>query len=99
MSRGINVLLLDLCVDYQRFVKEQTKDLQLQQLLKDNTTSLKLSKTHVPSTDLEIVCDTSTGRLRPLMPETLRKTLFLSRHDLSYPGANASIQHVSDRFV
>ena len=80
-SRGINALLSDLCVDYQRFVEEQTKDQQLQQLLQDNTTSLKLSKTQVPSTDLEIMCDTSTGRLYPFVSETLQKTLFSSIHN------------------
>ena len=74
------------------------KDLKLQQLLQDNTTSLTLSKTrtHVPSTDVEIVCDASTGRF---VPETLRKTLFSSMLDLSHPGATASIRLVSDRFV
>ena len=93
MSRGINALLLD-----QRFVEEQTKDQQLQQLLQDNTISPKLSKTHVPSMDLEIMCDTSTGRLCLFVPETLRK-MFSFMHDLSHPCANVSIQLVSDRFV
>ena len=97
MSRGINALLL-VC-GLPTFVEEQTKDQQLQQLLQDNTTSLKLSKTHVPSTDLETVCDTSTRRLRPFVPETLRKALFSSMHDFLHLGANASIRLVSDRFV
>ena len=44
-SHGINAHLLDLCVDYQRFVEEQTKNQLLQLLLQDNTTSLKLSST------------------------------------------------------
>ena len=61
MSRGINDLLLDSCVEYQRFVEEQ-----LLQLLQDNTTSLKLSKTRVVTVDLEVVCDTSTGRFGSL---------------------------------
>ena len=37
--------------------------------------------------------------ITPLVPETLRMTLFTSVHDLSHPGANASIRFVSDRFV
>ena len=53
----------------------------------------------MPSTDLYIVCDTSAGRLRPFVPETLRKTLFSSLYDLLHLGANASIRLVSDGFV
>ena len=99
MSRGINALLLDLCVDYQRFVEELTKGQQLQQILQDNTTSQKLSKTHVPSTKLEIMCGTSRGRLHLFVSETLLKTLFSSMYDFLHLGANASIRLVSDRFV
>ena len=45
------------------------------------------------------VNSTSTRRSRPFVPKTLRKTLFSSMHDLSHPGANASIRLVLDRFV
>lgn len=50
-------------------------------------------------TDLEIVCDTSPGRLRPFVPESMRRTLFSSIHSLSHPGANVSIRLITDRFV
>ena len=55
VSHGINALLQDSFVEYQRFVEEQTKDQQLQLLLQDNTTSLKLLKTRVPSMNLDYV--------------------------------------------
>lgn len=99
MSRGINAFVLDPCLEHQSFVEAQEKDQQLQHLLRENHTSLTLTKIHIPNTDLEVVCDTSTGRLRPFVPESMRKTLFSSTHNLSHPGANASIRLITDRFV
>ena len=58
-----------------------------------------LSKTRAPCVNLEVVCDSSTGRLRSFVQETLQKTLFSSMNNLSHPGANASIRLVSDRLA
>ena len=97
ISRGINALLLDSCMKYQLFVEEYAKNLQMQQLLRDNSMSLKFSKIRVPYTDL-VVRDTSNRRLHLFIPYPLRRTFFFM-HGLIHPGANASIRLVTDKFV
>ena len=85
--------------DMTEFVKEQLKDQILQILLRDNSTSLKLTKIRVPNSSLDIVCDTSTEKIRPFIPESFRRIFFSSLHNLSHPGANASIKLMTERYV
>ncbi|CAE1258975.1 unnamed protein product [Acanthosepion pharaonis] len=49
--------------------------------------------------DVTAIIQDSTGRLRLFVSESMRKTLFSSMHNLSHPGANASIWLITDRFV
>ena len=46
-----------------------------------------------------LICDNSTEKLRPLVPESLRKPLFLALHSISHPGVRGSRRLVSARFV
>lgn len=46
-----------------------------------------------------IVCDDSTGTLRPYVPECYRRRLFDAVHNLSHPGANASVEMLRKRYV
>lgn len=84
MSRSINTFLLDPFMEYQPFVEEQARDRQLQQLLRDNHTSLIFSR--------KILCDTSTRRLRPFVHN------YCGGH-CSHSSANASIWLTTDRFI
>jgi len=59
--------------------------------------SLSIVKVTLDSGDL--ICDSSTGFLRPLVPETLRKSLFLALHNVSHPGVRGSRRLISARFV
>ena len=68
----------------------------MQQILQDNSTSLKLLRIPIPKMDLEVVCNTRTGRIRHLVPQTLQNTLFSSMHNLLQPCAKAAIQLVTD---
>jgi len=47
----------------------------------------------------ELLCDTSTGGLRPVVPSTWRKTVFNSVHELAHAGMRATRRMVSSRFV
>ena len=47
----------------------------------------------------DILCDISTGSLRPLVPLQLRHKLFLQLHSISHPGVRASRRLISSRFV
>ena len=46
-----------------------------------------------------LICDNSTGNLRPLVPAVLRKPVFLALHNISHPGVRGSRRLVSARFV
>ena len=44
-------------------------------------------------------CDISTGRPRPLVPDTWQRTVFDAVHDLSHPSIRATKQLVAAKFV
>ena len=52
MSRTINAIFWDPCIDMTEFVKEQLKDQILQNLLRDNSISLKLTKIRVSNSNM-----------------------------------------------
>ena len=52
-----------------------------------------------PLSSGEVLCDISTGFLRPLVPLQLRRKLFDQLHRVSHPGVRASRRLISSRFV
>ena len=60
-------------------------------------TSLLLSRVAFHGTRL--LCDTSTGTLRPLVPLAFQRGIFDAIHSLSHPGSRPSIRMVSSRFI
>ena len=61
--------------------------------------SSTLSVVTVKLSDGDLFCDNSTGRLRPLVPEVLRRSLFNALHNISHPGIRGSRRLMSARFV
>ncbi|CAM1310666.1 Uncharacterised protein r2_g2090 [Pycnogonum litorale] len=55
----------------------------------------------VPFGDEEstLLCDTSTGRPRPLVPQTLRRKVFIIIHDLSHPSGRSTAKQLKQKFV
>ncbi len=49
--------------------------------------------------DSTILCDTSTGVTRPLVPKDFRRVVFESLHDLSHPSIRATQRLLTARFV
>ena len=79
-----------------------SKILSLQQVCSSvsdmkNISSLSIVTVTLDSGDL--LCDNLTGTLRPLVPEVLRKSLFLALHNVSHPGVRGSRRLISARFV
>ena len=58
-----------------------------------------LSIKNVTLDSVDLICDNSTGSLRPLVPEVLRKPLFLALHNVSHPLVRGSRRLVSVPFV
>ena len=52
-----------------------------------------------PVGHLQLYCDVSTGTPRPLVPESLRYTVFSAIHGIAHAGARATRRLVSARFV
>ena len=44
-------------------------------------------------------CDTSTGKVRPVIPFNWRRKVFDAVHELSHPGANTTCKLLSSKFV
>ena len=53
----------------------------------------------VPWQGFQLLCDTSTGKLRPIVPRAFRRQIFSSVHDLSHPGPRPTQRMLSSRFV
>ena len=58
-----------------------------------------LSVVSIPFLKTLVFCNVSSGSPHPLVPEILRKSLFLSLHGISHPGVCASRRLLSSRFV
>ena len=65
----------------------------------DMTTSGSLNIVSVPLNGQMLLCDNSTGALRPLVPAQLRRELFNKLHELTHPGVRATKRLISTRFV
>ena len=90
----INSLTVLTHVDRSRLITEQKKDSELQSLL-DNRTKSSLNFQNVD----DIFCDVSCGRIRPYVPQTLRRKFFAALHNLSHPGVKQSQKFLTERFI
>lgn len=86
-------------IDNELLHAEQTTDRTLQSLLKSTTTGLQLKTIQMSPDASLIVCDTSRGRIRPYVPASLQKKVFLQLHNLAHPGVTATAKLVASRFV
>ena len=82
-------------VDLELMAKEQASCPSIQQLR--NNSSLVIQHSTVGRH--ELYCDSSSGRLRPLVPVSWRKKVFLAVHTLAHPGIRATRRLLSSRFV
>ena len=68
--------------------------LSLQKSCSSVQTMKKLSSLSIVNIPLDsgdiLICDNSTGNLRPLVPTVLRKPVFLALHNISHPGVRGS---------
>ena len=65
----------------QRIALAQTDDAELKQLMESNS-SLSFKVVPVPTADITMLCDVSTGAPRPYIPPKFRHMIFNSLHSL-----------------
>ena len=63
-----------------------------------STSSLKLKAVPLPS-GTELLCDESTGVLRPYIPEKFRFQVFQNVHNLAHPGRRATVNLIRRKYI
>ena len=84
-------------IDFDEIAREQLNDAETRAIRGDSATGLRL--VDVPHNDLHLLCDESTGRLRPFVPATCRRRIYEVVHGLSHPGIQATKKLVAAKFV
>lgn len=85
-------------------ITAQSTDEQLQRLCNNtssssSSSSLKYERIPIPGDPTQCIwCETSTGRLRPVVPRNLRSTIFNAMHGLSHPGTRGSRKIITDSY-
>ena len=64
-----------------------------------SSTSLQLESVPLSISESTILCDTSTGVARPVVPKDFRRAVFASLHNLSHPSIRATQRLLTARFV
>lgn len=85
-------------IDFETMALAQRSDSDLQQLQASGT-ALDLRTVLIPSSTTPITCDMSTGNPRPFVPESFRRIIFNSLHQLSHPGIRATQKLITARYV
>ena len=87
-SKGINV---------EKLAEEQERSKEVQHYSGDAVTSLEVKKVKVRG--VELWCDVSTGRDRPIVPLSLRRQVFDQFHGLSHAGPRPTQKAILRSFV
>ena len=86
-------------INYLKMAEEQQSDLDLQNLKQNNTTSLLLKDVPLGETGVTLLCDDSQGRLRPLVPKSMRPAVFQHFHSSSHPGIKSGTRSIGRLMV
>lgn len=98
LSRIEQVNTID-TLDFNQLAEHQRTDDELANLLNNGDSSLQLKLVTLPGTTRSVYCDVSTSRVRPFITKQLRLHAFNSVHQLSHPGARATVKLIAERFV
>ena len=85
-------------VNYEALAQAQTESAEVQ-LYRTSCTGLRLKDVPFNNGSFSVLCDVSTGRTRPIVPEAWREAVFHAIHDLSHPGIETTKKLVSTKFV
>lgn len=86
-------------VDLNDIADSQEDDAELQDLMSQNTTSLKLKRISLPTVRKSIVCDMTENQVRVFVPKKHRYQVFHQYHALAHPGTRSSRHLVSKHYV
>ena len=86
-------------LDFDAMAMAQQEDRQIHALQSSPSSSLQIQPMPLLPSGSSILCDTSTGTPRPLVPLSWRRTVFDSLHSLSHPGIRATQRLLTSRYV
>ena len=96
---GVNALSSQApVVDFKVMAAAQQEDPEIQ-LFTTPGSSLSLQPMPVPTSDVTVLCDVSTGTPRPYVPSKFRQIIFDCLHSLSHPGVRATQRLITQRYV
>lgn len=85
--------------DFDQLARAQENDVELQNILSNRSSSLKLKEIPIPGTKITLFCDVSLSKPRPFVTKELRRQIFNSIHSMSHPGVKSTTKMVTDRFI
>ena len=85
-------------VDYEAMAASQQNDPDIQ-AYRTAITGLKFEDIQIGHKDLTLLCDTSTGQPRPVVPTAWRRKVFDLVHGLSHPSVRATRQLMASKFI
>ena len=97
LSRNVHVIEQS-PIDFEALAVTQSNNEELQRL-RASTTSLRLEHVPIHASKHTLLCDTSQGSPRPLIPSIMRRNISNSLHSLSHPGVKAPRHLVAGRYV
>ena len=94
----VSISSIHLGIDYEDIAREQAADTSTAEA-KAMAPALKWETVALSPTGPPLICDTSTGRPRPLIPPSRRKLVFDVIHGLSHPSARTTTRLITAKFV
>ena len=85
-------------IDFKAMAREQQGDPEMQ-AYRTAITDLKFQDVPVDDSGLTLLCDVSTGRQRPVVPQAWRRRVFDTVHGLSHPAIRTTCKLVTSKFV
>ena len=85
-------------IDYHELAADQQQDPNVQSY-RTAISNLKLADVPFANGSFSVLCDTSTGSARPIVPEKWRQQIFDTIHSLSHPGAKTTKKLITSKFV
>lgn len=86
-------------MDYGALAKDQRVDDEIKGIMENaGDIASRLKLVVMPGGNHRILCDCSTGKVRPFITQRFRQQLLCLTHNLSHSGGNATTKMITDRY-
>ena len=97
-ASAIELTNVTLGIDYAAMATAQTQDPDCR-ASRTAITGLKVVLISIQGSEQQLLCDTSTGQPRPLVPRDFQRQVFDTIHSLAHPGRKSTVKLVTQTFV